>query len=283
MFGRRSDGKAVKNMDIIERLTSHFMPDRNDAMNMIMNEIHCENIDKFIAQKREEGFRYTYMDIINASIVRILAMRPMLNRFVMRGKVYQRKGIFISLSVKKTLKDEGESTEVKVEFTGKETLEEVTKKFEEEIKKCTNEANSTEKVATLFNKTPNFLLRWVMGLLRFMDKRGMLPKSLIKASPFHTSVFLTNLKSIKCDAIFHHVYNFGTTGMFISMGKEKMQPLVDKDGKLYVGKIMKLGITMDERFCDGFYFARSLRLFTKYIENPELLEKPFTEEDIVNK
>lgn len=283
MFGRRSDGKPVKNMDIIEKLTSHFMPDRNDAMNMIMTEIHCENIDKFIAKKREEGIKYTYMDIVNASIVRLLAVRPMLNRFVMRGKVYQRKGIFISLSVKKKLKDDGESTEVKVEFTGNETLKEVTEKFDEEIKTCTQEANSTEKVAKIFNKTPNFLLRWVMGLLRFMDKRGMLPKGLIKASPFHTSVFLTNLKSIKCDAIFHHVYNFGTTGMFISMGKEKLKPLIDKNGKLYVGKVMKLGITMDERFCDGFYFARSLRLFIKHIENPELLEMPFKEEDIINR
>ncbi|MBR1984827.1 MAG: 2-oxoglutarate dehydrogenase, partial [Clostridia bacterium] len=85
MFGRRSDGTPVKDMDIIERLTSHFMPDRNDAMNMIMNQIRCEKIDEFIARKREEGIKYTYMDIINASIVRILALRPMLNRFVMRG------------------------------------------------------------------------------------------------------------------------------------------------------------------------------------------------------
>lgn len=283
MFGRRSDGTPVKDMDIIERLTSHFMPDRNDAMNMIMNQIRCEKIDEFIARKREEGIKYTYMDIINASIVRILALRPMLNRFVMRGKVYQRKGIFISLSVKKALSDTGESTEVKVEFTGKETISEVTKKFNDEIAKCVASENDTEKVAKFFNKIPNFILRWVMGLVRFLDRRGMLPKALIKVSPFHTSVFLTNLKSIKCDAIFHHVYNFGTTGMFISMGKEKLCPVVNKSGEIEVGKVMKMGITMDERYCDGFYFARSLRLFIKHIENPELLEIPFKEEDIVNK
>lgn len=283
MFGKRSDGKKVKNMDIMERLTSHFMPDRNDAMNMIMSEVRCEKIDEFIAHKSEEGIKYSYMDIVLASLVRILAVRPMLNRFVMRGKVYQRNGIFISLSVKKSLKDTGDSTDLKVEFTGKETLEEVTKMFNDEINNSIKQANGTENVAKIFNKTPNFLLRWVMSILRFLDKRGMLPKSLIKVSPFHTSVFLTNLKSIKCDAIFHHIYNFGTTGMFVSMGKEKICPVVDQNDKLTTGKIMKLGITVDERYCDGFYFARSLRLFTEYIENPELLETPFDESQIVEK
>lgn len=283
MFGRRSDGKKVKNMDIIERLTSHFMPDRNDAMNMIMSEVRCEKIDEFIASKRLEGIKYSYMDIVIASIVRMLAVRPMLNRFVMRGKVYQRNGIFVSLSVKKSLKDTGESTEVKVGFTGKETLQEITKMFNDEIASCVNQANGAEKVAKVFNKTPNFLLRFIMSIIRFLDRRGMLPKALIKASPFHTSVFLTNLKSIKCDAIFHHVYNFGTTGMFISMGKEKICPVVDENDNLTTGKVMKLGITMDERYCDGFYYARSLRMFTNYIENPELLELPFEESHIVEK
>ena len=187
------------------------------------------------------------------------------------------------MSVKKSLKDTGDSTDLKVEFTGKETLEEVTKMFNDEINNSIKQANGTENVAKIFNKTPNFLLRWVMSILRFLDKRGMLPKSLIKVSPFHTSVFLTNLKSIKCDAIFHHIYNFGTTGMFVSMGKEKICPVVDQNDKLTTGKIMKLGITVDERYCDGFYFARSLRLFTEYIENPELLETPFDESQIVEK
>ena len=121
-----------------------------------------------------------------------------------------------------------------------------------------------------------------MGLVRWADNRGMLPKSLINASPFHTSVFVTNLKSIKTDAIIHHLYNFGTTTLFVAMGKEKEVPVVE-NGKLAVGKVMNLGINMDERGCDGFYFARSLKVWNDMFQNPSVLEKPFTEADIINK
>lgn len=280
MFGRRSDGKPVKGLGVIEKLGPHFMVARNDAMNMITHPLRCEAIDEYIAQKRAEGKIYNYMDIVTASMVRLLAVRPYLNRFVVRGKVYDRKGIFISITVKKSLKDTANDTTVKVPFTGKENLDEVKEKFNAAINAAFAEETSTEKSAKKFTWLPNFLFRWAMGMIRWLDKHGMLPKKLIAASPFHTSVYLTNLKSIKCDAINHHLFNFGTTTLFVAMGKEKEMPVVE-DGKLTVGKVMNLGITMDERPVDGFYFARSLRVWDNILTHPSILEKPFTENDII--
>jgi hypothetical protein len=118
---------------------------------------------------------------------------------------------------------------------------------------------------------PNCLVKLGVGTLKWLDRHGMLPKKIIKVSPFHTSCFITNLKSIKTDYIYHHLYDFGTTGLFISMGKENLEPVVEDNGTIGVGKIMKLGIVTDERICDGFYYAGSLRLFKELIENPQQL------------
>lgn len=282
MFGRRSDGTPVKGLGIIEKASPHFMIARNDANNSIMHPVRCENMDAWIAQKRKEGKNYNYMDIVLASIVRLLSLRPYLNRFVVRGKIFQRKGTFISMTVKKSLKDDSNDTVIKVGFDGTETIDEVKERFRAEIEKAWSEETATESAGKKFTNLPQFLFRWAMGIVRWADNRGMLPKSLIKASPFHTSVFLTNLKSIKTDAIIHHLYNFGTTTLFVAMGKEKEVPVVE-NGELAVGKVMNLGINMDERGCDGFYFARSLRVWSDLLQNPSILERPFTEEDVILK
>ena len=282
MFGRRSDGTPVKGLGIIEKASPHFMIARNDANNSIMHPVRCENMDAWIAQKRKEGKNYSYMDIVLASIVRLLSLRPYLNRFVVRGKIFQRKGTFISMTVKKSLKDDSNDTVIKVGFDGTETIDEVKERFRAEIEKAWSEETATESAGKKFTNLPQFLFRWAMGIVRWADNRGMLPKSLIKASPFHTSVFLTNLKSIKTDAIIHHLYNFGTTTLFVAMGKEKEVPVVE-NGELAVGKVMNLGINMDERGCDGFYFARSLRVWSDLLQNPSILERPFTEEDVILK
>ncbi len=282
MFGRRSDGTPVKNLGIIEKAGPHFMSARNDAMNMMTHPLRCEGLDAWIAKKREEGKNYSYMDVVIASIVRLLAVRPMLNRFVMRGKIFDRKGIFISMTVKKSLKDDSNDTVIKVGFDGTETIDEVKEKFNAEIQKAFAEETASEKEGKSFTRLPNFLFRWAMGIVRWADKRGMLPKKLIAASPFHTSVYVTNLKSIKNDAIYHHLYNFGTTTLFVAMGKEKLAPVVD-DGKLAVGKVMNLGIVMDERPCDGFYFCRSLKVWNEMLTDPTILERPFEPSDVVLK
>lgn len=282
MFGRRSDGKPVKGLGVIEKAGPHFMTSRNDAMNYATHQLRCEPMDKWIAEQREQGNNYSYMDIVVASIVRLLAIRPVLNRFVVRGKIFQRKGIFISMTIKKSLKDDSPDTIIKVGFDGTETIDQVKEKFNAEIKKAFEQETKTEKKGKSFTRLPNFLFRWAMGFVRWLDNRGMLPKSLIAASPFHTSVYLTNLKSIKQDAINHHLYNFGTATLFVAMGKEKEAPVVE-NGELKVGKVMNLGLTMDERPCDGFYFVRSLKLWNDLLTNPEKLKKPFEQSDIVNK
>ena len=274
MFGYRNDGKKVKGMGIIDKAEPFFMPQRIDAVNYTTVKVKCDSIDEFIARERKNGISYSYMHIVIAAIVRILYIRKKLNRFIMRGSIYQRNTISISMDIKKKLEDDGEQVCLKMFFTGRESIEEVKKIVDDEIAKNLQESevHSTTKAAGKLTSLPDFLFRWTMAFVRFLDKHGLLPKALIKASPFHTSCFLTNLKSIKLNYIFHHLYNFGTTTIFVAMGKEKVEPYVENNKELKIAKMLTMGVSLDERVADGLYMGKSLRLFSDYIKNPDNLK-----------
>ena len=274
MFGHRSDGKKVKGLDIIEKAGPFFMNQRIDAVNYITVKVPCSPMDEFIARERRNGNHYTYTHLLFATIVRVLYIMKKLNRFIMRGTIYQRNTISISMDVKKKLTIEGEDMTLKFYFTGRESLAQIKEIVDGEIAKNmeTEKANdNTTQTAAKFCKLPDFLFRWALAFARWADRHGMLPKSLIKASPFHTSCFVTHLKSIKLGHIYHHLYNFGTTTMFMSMGKEEMEPVVENNKDIKVAKIINFGMSLDERVADGFYMGKCLKLFKDLLTNPDSL------------
>lgn len=285
MFGFRSDGKKVKNMNIIEKAEPFFMPQRIDAVNYTTIKVPCAKLDEFIARERRNGISYSYMHLVIATIVRVLYIRKKLNRFVMRGSIYQRNTLTISMDIKKKLDDESDSITLKFFFTGRESIDEIKKIIDDEIAKNLqeNEVHKTTKVAGKFCKLPDFLFRWAMALVRFLDRHGMLPKSLIKASPFHTSCFITNLKSIKLGHIYHHLYNFGTTTIFASMGKEQMEPYIENNKELKIGKFMNIGMSLDERIADGLYMGKSLKLVMDLLGNPDTLKEKLPDDGSIPK
>jgi len=285
MFGYRSDGVRVKDIDSEAMLVPYIMKTRNDAMNYNLMEFRCEPLDEFIREKREkEGITFSYMDIILASAIRTYALRPKLNRFTIGNKIYQRNGLYVGFTAKRGLTDDAPDATIKIRFTGRENIYQVKEILANAIKSSVSEANSTEKTANVFKAIPSCLVNFGVGMLKLMDKWGMMPKKVIDVSPFHTSFYFTNLKSLRGDWIFHHIYNFGTTGLFFSIGKEKLQPVVDENEKLAVGKVCTLGITTEERYCDGFYFVRSVRLWKKLLnEDLHTLEKELDIEPIESK
>lgn len=290
MFGKRSDGVVAKDIDPILRVTSAIMPHRYDAMVNYKLEIRCDEIDRFIEEERKNGIEFSYMDVVIAAIVRMYAERPWLNRFTMNTRIYQRKGIFVSFTVKKSLRDGADETTVKLEFTGKENIYEIKKMIDENIKlnKGNDKENDTDKMAKLLLKCPPFLLKCAMRLVRFLDRHGMLPKSVIKISPFHTSCFLTNMKSISTEYVYHHLYDLGTTGMFAGMGKEVIKPVANKDGTgIELAKVLQIGVVIDERICDGLYYARSIKQIKRHLldldvlkQNYELPPEPLTKKQL---
>jgi len=273
MFGFRPDGKKVKNLSPIFRVIPNVMLERSDAQVYFKQDIPLKNLDEYIDRKLAEGIRFSYMDIIYSAIVRIIKERPQLNRFAMNGTLYQRKKIYITLTIKKGLADNSPETTVKIPFTGNENIYEVSKILQNEIEKNKDlsEENSTDKLAGLLSLVPDFVLRWAVKILWFLDKHGLMPKAIINASPFHTTAFLTNVGSLGIDSIYHHLYNFGTTSMFFSMGKKK-KSYIYEDDEIRQEKCITIAFVGDERICDGYYYAASFKQLSKYLKRPELLE-----------
>jgi len=200
-----------------------------------------------------------------------------MNRFIMNGKIYKRNNIQVSFAVKKKLVDAADETTVKLTFEGTESIYDVKKRLDAVIKenKGMDKKNDTDNLAKFLTIVPNFMIKIMIRFIMFLDKHGMLPKSVIEVSPFHTSVFLVHLKSIKMPPVFHHIYNFGTTGIFISMGQEKYEPVVKnrQTKEIIVKKMLKAGFVVDERICDGLYNSLSLRIFKDIMENPYILDE----------
>lgn len=277
MFNKRPDGRAIKNLEPMQMIMPYVMKTRTDSMNMYEDTFPCEAMDAYIREKTEEGISLGYMHIIIAAVVRLIALRPQLNRFCMNGKIYARPKIWVSFVVHPTLRDESVGTTIKLCFEGTETILEIAEKINEAIANETinrKGENDTDKLLrTLMKKIPGPLIKLVVNTLLWMDKHNIMPKAIIELSPFHTSFFITNLKSLGINHIYHHTYEFGTTGLFLAMGKEKQVPTV-QNGEIVTRKEMGFGLVSDERFCDGLYFALSLRKLRKFMKNPAILEKP---------
>ena len=276
MFGHRSDGKVIKNNDPYFKIIPIIMKTRNDSQVYFKQDIKLNGMNEYIEKKAAEGIKVSYMDIIYAALIRVIAMKPQLNRFIMNGRTYQRKGIFVSLAIKKNLTEDGEETTTKNEFTGRESLMEV----KEILDKCiyTNKDQSydsaTDSFVKFFGRFPVWFYKLVINSFMFLDKHGLMPKAIIKISPFHTSAFLTNVGSLGIDAIYHHLYNFGTTSLFLSMGKKKKSYLYEDDD-IKVEKALTIGFVGDERICDGYYFASAFKTLVKILNKPEVLEQPY--------
>ena len=276
MFSKRSDGRLVREIEPFQKIMPYIMKTRTDSMNMFEENITCESMDSYIDEKKEQGIELGYLHIMIAAVVRLIALRPQLNRFVMRGRIYTRPKIWVSSVVHQRLRGDGAGTTIKLAFEGTESILEIGEKINEAILKETSkktEENATDKVARLIMGIPGPMIRFVVNTLMFMDRHNALPKAVMEASPFHTSFFITNLKSLGINHIYHHVYEFGTTGLFLAIGKEKRMP-VSQGSHITVRKCMGFGLVSDERFCDGLYFARSLKMLKKFLRNPALLETP---------
>ena len=275
MFGKRSDGRKLKNIPTFFRVIPSIMLDRADSQVYFKQDIILRDIDSYIDRKAAEGIKFSYMNIIYSAIVRIIAERPYLNRFAMNGSLYARNKIWVSLVIKKNFADEGTETSIKLPFDGTENIFEIKEKLDAAIEKNKDNAtsNNTDNLAGTLSIVPNGLIRRVVKFLMFLDRHNIMPKLVIAASPFHTSVFLTNVGSLGIDSIYHHLYNFGTTSMFFAMGKKK-KSYVYEDDEIHEEKCITIAFVGDERICDGYYYASSFKQLSKYLKKPELLENP---------
>ncbi len=250
----RADGYRVRTNDAMYELVPYIMPYRYDASNSVTVDIDLDLMQDYIKKCRKKGINMSHMSIIIAGALRIASQNPFLNRFVMNRKIYARNHFcvsFVTLQPGKT-----SDTVNKLYFNLDDDIFTVNRKVQEAIERTQQPTsqNALDKLMASLVRIP-FLVGAAVGVLKFIDKYFTLPFSIINASPFHTSLFITNLASIRTNAIYHHLYEFGTTGIFISMGQPEKK--VEKNGETVdETKIMPLGIVTDERIANGHYYGR---------------------------
>lgn len=267
----RSDGYRIRSNDLIYEVIPHIMDRRYDASNHMDLEVDMEPLQKYINSWRGKGERISYMAVIIAAYIRTAAKYPYLNRFVMNKKIYARNHFCVSFVTLKA--GEAEETVVKLYFNLDEDIFEINKKINDAItfNKQETTKNSTDTLLRVVFGIP-FLVTGVVKLVKFWDKHFSLPFPLIDAIPFHTSFFITNLASIRLNSIYHHIYEFGTTSVFLSMGQTVKKLIKNGDG-VEERKVMPMKVVTDERIASGNYFGKCFREFLKYMDRPELLEQ----------
>ena len=276
MFGKRSDGARVKGIDPIVQFTPYIMPKRYDAMVQTRQDLDFDGMTRYIRDKRKEGHNVTHMGMIIAAYVRMLCDYPELNRFVVNKKLYARNHFCVSfVTLRRTGEDSVEESLCKVTFDLHDTIFDVSKRLSDAIDdgRKPTEINGTDKLARGLMKVPG-LPTFVVWAARRLDNHGLLPRFIHEASPFHTSLFISNMASIGMNYVYHHIYDFGTTSMFVTMGKTEQKVFRNNDGTCRSKRVMPAGCVIDERICSGENFARMFAAVTNYINNPELLEVP---------
>lgn len=269
----RADGKRLKHTDPMYKIAAHIMDTRTDSMNMTTIDIPYEPMQAYLNKKRKEGVSISHLALIISAYLRTMARYPELNRFIVNRNVYARNEIAVGMVVLQSLESH-QGTMSKMYYSASDTIFDVNDKINCYVAENRDnpENNPTEKIMKILLSVPG-LLRVGVKALKLMDKYGLLPKAVINMSPFHMSLGITNLSSIRTNHIYHHCYNFGTTSLFMAIGNLRDVPK-RKGGQIVFERTMPIGVVMDERICSGSYFATAFRYMKKLLANPELLELP---------
>ena len=275
MFGRRHDGRRVKNIDPIVQITPYLMPMRCDAQVFLQHKIDWEAMTRYIAAQQAKGERLTHMQIIIACYVRAISQNPQINRFVMNKQYFARNNCSVSFTILKDpqVAESGETT-VKLSFDLTDTLYDVRDRFNLGVEAARDEKtdNFVDSLVRVLFKIPG-LATTVAAIVRLLDRYGIAPSVLIDELPFYSSMFITNNASIGLHHVNHHIYNWGNVGLFFGMGLVEKIAVVE-NGETRMKRFLPIGITADERVCGGAFYARFFADVVRYLNHPELLEVP---------
>lgn len=276
-LGDRYDGRRIRTLDPLYQLIPYIMRTRVDSHVYFEDSLDIGKADAWLRVQRDSGHPgLGYLHVFIAALVRAMSQRPRLNRFIAGQRVYARSDLTISLAIKKRLDADSPETTVKLRFDPLDTIWDVERKVNEAValSKDMKASNHTDRTARLFVLIPGSLLRFVIWLLRCLDFVGLLPKVIHRASPFHTSAFITDMGSLGIRPIFHHLYDFGTTSIFVAFGAKERRREIGKDGQVVERKYLSLKVVGDERICDGAYYASAFRYILGFLRDPSALALP---------
>lgn len=269
---RRPDGDLVRTETAVRSILPYVMRGRNESA-----IYHQETYDITRARAWLRQFNRSRGNKLPASLFHLflfacaqgLHRRPELNRFISGGRLYRRKGVFISFAAKKAFQDDAPLVTIKLEFPQIESFESAVDRINEAIMEGRGTRNSTvDKELALAMALPGWLLGGLMRVLRWLDTINLKPRFMIESDPLYTSLFVANLGSVGLDRVFHHLYEEGTGSVFGALGIPRKATSLDRHGRVENRDELEVRWTLDERVADAFYCAASLKFARRIIEDP---------------
>ncbi len=280
-LGDRRDGKLIRDLDPMHVITPILYPNRCDNEAYFLERFEMAPIREYLAKlnQEEKDFPYTPFHILVTAVLKVLTLRPKLNRFVANKLMYQRNEITASFVVKKLFTDEGAEALALIRAKDEDTIRTIHQKLFKQISTSRSDVvDRSSESMDIVSRMPRRLTRLFCEFICFLDKIGKVPQVLIGTDPYYQSVVLSNLGSLKLNVGYHHLTNWGTCSLFAIMGEIKETAYRKEDGTLGYHETVDIGLTVDERLADGYYYAKSLRLLQKLLANPELLELPMNQD-----
>ena len=281
-IGDRKDGVKLRNIHSMHVVMPLMYPNRCDNEAFISERIDLTNVLAYLDKKNADNpeYKYNLFQVMVTAMLKTITLRPKMNRFIANQMMYMRNEISAAFTVKKEFTDDSGEALAIVHSKGTDTIDTIHDEIYRQISICRSKDQVDKGTESLdmVAKVPGFLLKAVGGAARFLDRRGWMPKSVIAGDPYYSSVVLTNLGSIKLRAGYHHLTNWGTTSVFCAVGEIKKHPFYDEEGNITMRTSVDIGLTIDERLADGYYYSKTIRLLKKLLNEPELLDKPLNEE-----
>ena len=276
MFGRRPDGKRVKGVDPVIRITPYIMPMRCDAQVFLKYRADMEVLLDYIRRQRlEKNEHFSYMQIIVAAYVRSISRNPAVNRFIVNKQLFARNNCSCAFTLLKDPHDidKGEAV-VKIKFDLTDTIYDVRDRIDAAVaaNRGDQPAGFVDKLLGVVFAVPG-LATVVVSTIRLLDRFGIAPRVLMDELPFYVGMYITNTASIQLHDVNHHLYNWGNVGLFFGMGLEERSAVLE-NGEMRMKRFLPVGITADERVCSGAHYARFFKDMKRYLTHPELLELP---------
>ena len=276
MFGRRPDGKRLKSVDPIVRITPYLMPMRCDAQVFLQHDMDYEKLSRYIVAKSREGQKITFMQIFVAAYVRTVSQHPEINRFIFNKQYYARNNCSVSYTVLKDPQDSNSNeTTVRILFDLTDTLFDVRDRMDAAVaaSRATQDGDFVIRLAKAVLAIPG-LATFLVNAVKLLDRYGLMPAVLTRELPFYSGLFITNNGSIGLPAPLHHIYNFGDVSLFVGLGGVRKKAFVEPDGRTRMRRWMPIGMTADERVCSGAHYSAFFGDVMRYLDNPEELETP---------
>lgn len=282
-WGDRKDARLVRDITGLQAVMMHIWPNRTDCEVYLNDKIDATELIRYLEKKNAShpDYKTTLFHCAIVGLARMVKERPKMNRFVQGRRTYQRDKISISFVCKRRFTDHAEESLMVLVPKDTDTLDTISKKIVGDVMETRKSEHATggiDSILDIFAKIPRPLLMLVMRIIRWLDFWGKCPDFLTEGDTHYTTILCSNLGSIKCPSVYHHLSNYGTNSIIITIGTLHKEEMLMPDGHKEVRDIIDIGATLDERIADGFYFAKSLKLIKHIFANPELLDKPIGEE-----